>query len=529
MKISRRHFIQAGAGTAIAVAAGGCDRAESPLSRLLNPLPRFSGSFKVPGGAAIDPVVHAINRLSFGARPGDYARICGMGATKEEAAQAWIEEQLHPERIDDTEAERVYRRLEELDFAKDGLFEMKAEVLMRELVHGTVLRAVYSKRQLFEVMVHFWTDHFNIAVTKRDCQWLKAWDDREVIRKFALGPAIPEAAAGLSGAMREFFTGSPATPAPTGSKFRDMLRASALSPAMLWYLDGRDNRTDGRDSKPNENYARELLELHTLGVHGGYTQKDIMEIARCLSGWTVWSRRQGLFRGGAGAVSFQPGRHDNGPKEVLGHIIPAGLGEKDIDRVLDIVALHPATCRHIATKLCRRFISDAPPEQAITTVVAAFKQSDGDIRDTLRALFATEAFRTSTGVRFKRPFHFLVSALRATNAAVRVQFNAANDEGLMTFLVQTGHTPFHYPTPDGYPEDPGHWMGTLLWRWKFAQELERGSFGVSPDALAAQAGGDTALMAHLLGRAPDAREIAEFHESGQGLALCLSGPAFQMF
>ena len=299
---------------------------------------------------------------------------------------------------------------------------------------------------------------------------------------------------------------------------------------MLWYLDGRENRADGRDNKPNENYARELLELHTLGVHGGYTQKDIMEIARCLTGWTVRGRKQlSLGGGGAGTVEFIHRRHDDGAKEVLGHTIPAGLGEGDLERVIEIVALHPSTCRHLAAKLCRRFIDDTPPDEAVTAVADSFQKSGGDIRETLGTLFATEAFQTSRGTRFKRPFHFLVSALRATNAAVPVQFDPARNDALMTFLTQTGHAPFHYPTPDGYPEDPSHWMGTLLWRWKFAQELERGAFDVNAETLAAQAGGAAPVMAHLLGRAPEADEIADGHASGQALAFCLSGPAFQMF
>src|SRR3989442_372228 len=179
----------------------------------------------------------------------------------------------------------------------------------REMTRATILRAVWSERQLYEVMVHFWTDHFNIDCSKADCRWLKAADDRDVIRRHALG------------------------------RFPDLLRASALSPAMLWYLDGRANRKQQDNDKPNENYARELLELHTLGIHGGYTQRDVMEVARCLSGWSVRSVKQ-LRKG---SVEFHPGLHDDGAKLVLGRAIPAGLGQQDLDRVLEIVALHPAT------------------------------------------------------------------------------------------------------------------------------------------------------------------------------------------
>src|SRR5207302_4720804 len=162
------------------------------------------------------------------------------------------------------------------------------------------------RRQLYEVMVRFWSDHFNIDPSKGDCKWLKAADDRDVVRAHALG------------------------------RFSDLLRASALSPAMLWYLDGRVNRRARPDEKPNENYARELLELHTLGVHGGYTQRDVMEVARCLTGWTVRGTKQAKF--GLGTVEFSVRLHDNGEKTVLGQRIAPGGGERDIDRVLEIVA-----------------------------------------------------------------------------------------------------------------------------------------------------------------------------------------------
>src|SRR5712692_4635077 len=179
-------------------------------------------------------------------------------------------------------------------------------------------------------MVHFWTDHFNIDSSKAECKWLKAADDRDVIRPHAMG------------------------------RFPDLLRASALSPAMLWYLDGRFNRKRDGDDKPNENYARELLELHTLGVHGGYTQRDVMEVARCLTGWTLETRPFWLSHAirPRNAFWFDSARHDDGEKIVLGHRIPPGGGEKDGDRVLDILAQHPATARFIATKICRHFLGD---------------------------------------------------------------------------------------------------------------------------------------------------------------------------
>src|SRR5262249_37442309 len=154
-----------------------------------------------------------------------------------------------------------------------------------------------------------WSDHFNIDSSKGDCRWLKVADDRDVIQRHALG------------------------------SFPGLLRASALSPAMLWYLDGRVNRRAAPGDRPNENYARELLELHTLGVHGGYTRQDVMEVARALSGWTVRSRHEVVF--GLGKVEFRPELHDDGEKHVLGRVLPAGQGARDLDQVIDAAALHP--------------------------------------------------------------------------------------------------------------------------------------------------------------------------------------------
>src|SRR5262249_51271403 len=197
-----------------------------------------------PSAATIDPVAHALNRAAFGPRPGDYERIAKLGGTAEEAAARYLEHQLQPETIADDVAQYAVRRFETLSEPLGELFEYQPELLQHELMRASLTRAVLSQRQIFEVMVQFWSDHFNIDPAKGDCQWLKVADDREVIRRHALG------------------------------NFREMLRASALSPAMLWYLDGRTNRRAKPTDLPNENYARELLELHTLGVHGGYTQQD---------------------------------------------------------------------------------------------------------------------------------------------------------------------------------------------------------------------------------------------------------------
>jgi uncharacterized protein (DUF1800 family) len=282
------------------------------------------------------------------------------------------------------------------------------------------------------------------------------------------------------------------------------------------------NRRARAGDKPNENYARELLELHTLGVHGGYTQQDVIEVARCLTGWTVRDRKR-YFKG---RVEFQARQHDDGPKRVLGGEISAGLGPRDLDRVLDILVRHPGTARHLAWKLCRRFIADEPPESAVAVTAAAFARSRGDIPATLRALFSTPEFTApeARGAKFKRPFHFVVSALRATNAVTDAS------RPLIDYLVRLGHAPFRYATPDGYPEEATHWQNTLLWRWNFSTALTANRIKgtrILEEDLRRQIGGDEALMATVLGRQPSAVERAAYHDSGSGLALLIASPAFQ--
>ena len=503
MNFSRRKFLKVGGSSAALLATVGCDQLPREL-RVFYPPPQASGPFQPPAAAEIDPVTHVLNRAAFGARPGDYARVRKLGPTQEEAAAAFLEQQLNPDKIEDATAEYFVRRFETLSEPPGELFEYQDDLLQHELMRGTLTRAVLSERQLYEVMVQFWSDHFNIDPSKGDCKWLKVADDREVIRQHALG------------------------------KFPELLRASALSPAMLWYLDGRVNRRENLAQKPNENYARELLELHTLGVHGGYTQRDVMEVARCLTGWTVRSKNE-KPNFGIGKVEFKLAQHDGEAKEVLGQAIPAipsglsheqreQLGQKELDRVLEIVTRHPATAQHLGQKLCQRFIADEPPPRAVAAVATAFTQTGGDIRATLRAVFATEEFRQQRGTKFKRPFNFIVSALRATGATT--------DAGLeiIDYLQRMGHAPFNYPTPDGYPESAAPWLGTLLWRWNFALAVSENRIkGTKIDfaTLQKNAGGDTGLMAHLLGRRPTTDEAAAYHDSGAGLALMLASPAFQ--
>jgi uncharacterized protein (DUF1800 family) len=484
MAISRKQFLW----TVAAVTLTGCKDLPSYL-RLgaWKPQPE-AGPFQTPASDSVDLISHVLSRLAFGPRGGDYGRLAKLAPTQNEAVEAYIEEQLAPERIDDSALDHAIRRFDCLSEPMGELFEFKPRYLLREMTRANLLRAVWSRRQLYEVMVNFWTDHFNIDSSKGDCKWLKAADDRDVIRPHALG------------------------------RFPDLLRASALSPAMLWYLDGRFNRKRDGDDKPNENYARELLELHTLGVHGGYTQHDVMEVARCLTGWNVRSLKQ--FH--KGRVEFHPELHDDGAKLVLGQAIPAGLGERDLDRVLDIVSLHPATARHLSEKLCRRFIADEPPPPAVRAVSSAFLAHDGEIRPVLRVLFSRPEFQESRRTKIKRPFEFVASALRATNA------DTDAGPALIDYLPRMGHAPFQYPTPEGYSDRAAPWMGTLLWRWKFAAALSENAIAGTRIAVRKEDfGGEDGLMAHLLGRRPQGSEAGSFRTSGNGLALLLASPGFQ--
>ena len=499
MNLDRRDVLKIGAAAGAGLVAG-CDAspAWNFLARRLESQPE---TLALPTDPELDLPGHVLNRLGYGWRPGDLDRVRTMGVER------YIEEQLSPESIGDAACALRAGRFESVHASAGDIFEYRKSVVERELFRHTLLRAVYSRRQLFESMANFWTDHFNISIGKSECAWLKTVDDREVIRAHALG------------------------------NFRDLLRASALSPAMLVYLDGKDNKKAEGDEGPNENYARELLELHTLGVYGGYTQQDVMEAARCLTGWTI---NEQWFRG---RVEFREGRHDNGAKRVLGVDIPPNLGEKDLDRLLEIVVEHPSTARYLATKLCRRFVAERPPPKLIEQVADTFRRSNYEITPTLRTLFASDEFRNVRATRLKRPFRFVASALRAVDA------DTDGGERIYDWLLRMGNAPFNYPTPDGYPDEPSPWLGTLLWRWNFAVELADNRIeGTTVDVqrLARRIGPsdqlddpDGNLTAYLLGRRPAEVELAALAEvlhevSGEATgptaaALALASPAFQRY
>ena len=539
-------------------------------------------------------ILHVLNRLGFGARPGDFERVKAMGV------ENYINQQLHPEKIADAAAQAKVKDLSTLSMTTAELYEkfpqpgqllkqlqrrgdlpadlaeaqknrvkgtgkgatqnpsqpgageaMTPESMAKndnaakgnqpgpqpqdneeyrravrqyymqnglqppqritaELQASRILGAVYSERQLQEVMVDFWTNHFNVFAGKGADRWLLVSYDRDTIRPHSMG------------------------------NFSDLLLATAQSPAMLFYLDNyqsvspnaaagqragqgqRDSllrilmggrgradrimdrypnmrRQQGRAQGPaganmpqrpgnaslqpkrgiNENYARELMELHTLGVDGGYTQKDVQEVARCFTGWTIFAPRGGgvaaaalmgdAARDNAGKFYFNPRQHDEGEKTVLGYKIPAGGGIKDGLMVLDILAHQPATAKFIATKLVRHFVMDNAPPALVDRVAAAFTRSDGDIRETLKSIFFSPEFNLPEAYRakVKRPFELAISAIRTLGAETN------GGPQLHQWIARMGEPLYGFQTPNGYSDTAESWVNTggLLERLNFGLTL----------------------------------------------------------
>ena len=372
----------------------------------------------------------ALKRTSFGVRRDQLTAIQNIGV------DAYLEQQLDYTQINDGDLDSTIQTLFPLTTQTPtqliGGFPDNIGDVVLQMTGAAQYRQIFSRRQLYEVMVEFWSDHFNIHLLNGLGPTLKPADDIQVIRAHALG------------------------------NFGDLLRASAHSPSMLFYLDNYLNQA----SAPNENYARELMELHTLGVDGGYTETDVKEVARCFTGWTI--RFPGDSGGPYGTFVYLPAIHDNVAKVVLQNTISAGGGQSDADQVLDILATHPSTARFLATKLCRRFISDTPDQASVDAVAAAFTQSGGDIKATLRALFAAAAFRTTADLKIIRPVEYLSGLIRALAPGTPYP----TDNGQLFYFAQLimGQLPFNWPTPDGYPDEQSYWASTggLLNRWRLS-------------------------------------------------------------
>jgi uncharacterized protein (DUF1800 family) len=442
---------------------------------------------------------HVLDRLAFGARPGDIEQLQQSGVDR------WIDAQLRPDRIASNSADDLARGLTApftspaevmRGVAPNGPADTNARRMLRQryaeagraVQTARLVRAVGSDRQLQETLVDLWANHFSVFGGKGPVRLYLAQYEEEAIRPHVLG------------------------------KFRDLLGAVAHSPAMLFYLDNWQSVADSlhptlaardggngmrvgrgavragirrggirrgggvrvpvprptrapvqgangarRPRGVNENYARELMELHTLGVDGGYTQQDVIEVARAFTGWSIASPRAG------GGFIFRPALHDAGEKHVLGQTIRAGGGEEDGEQVLDILARSPATARMVATTLARRLVSDDPPASVIERAVATYMKTDGDLREVVRTIVLSPEFfsRAAYRAKVKSPLELVASAIRAAGVP------ADTTPRLARAVAQLGEPLYGHQTPNGWPERSTEWLsaGSVADRVNFIATL----------------------------------------------------------
>ena len=593
---------------------------------LAAPLPAMErGAASGPDAdASAARIVHALNRLGYGPRPGDVEKVRAIGLDK------WIEQQLHPEQIADPKVAEVLADLPTLHLSTKDLMaqydvpnalkrkvqekaadmanasdkekrEARRELLqenglmptqiggrrvvVQELQTAKLLRAIHSERQLDEVLVDFWMNHFNVYADKGPVRYMVTEYERETIRPHAWG------------------------------KFEDLLRATAQSPAMLFYLDNwlsaapdsdankkmvqnaeRNLRRGGKRGRGrgdaaemngeemqqklqqvknrkrglNENYAREIMELHTLGVDGGYTQKDVTELARCLTGWTMRNPRGGAGQdgdymrkqleerglsasqierymaraekrreadGGAPTFEFNARIHDNGDKVVLGRTIKSNGRDEGLE-MIHVLATHPSTARFISYKLARRFVADEPPKALVERAAAVFTKTDGDIRAVVTSIVTSPEFfaAESRSAKVKTPLEFVVSAVRASGAT------ATGGRALNQYLERMGMPLYLQQPPTGYKDTAEAWVSTggLLTRLNFALDLAAGRIpGIAMDAqkLAPGAADADSYMADAAqsllpnGVTDTTRDVVHREASGLDAAriagLLLGSPEFQ--
>jgi uncharacterized protein (DUF1800 family) len=413
--------------------------------------------------------LHVLNRLAYGPSPEDFADV------KRRGAERWIWAQLHPRELPD---ERVdvklgwfpalamstqelltrYPALNQVAKKKgvalatpEDKARLRAGVdpmytpkqLHVENVAQRLIRATDSRRQLQEVLLDFWFNHFNVSEEKGEVKWMVTSYERDAIRPHLFG------------------------------RFRDLLGAVAHHPAMLFYLDNWRSiapRRGGPKGKGgsglNENYARELMELHTLGVEGGYTQDDVKEVARCFTGWSIEKPKQ------LGTYAYHPKAHDDGEKHVLGQVIPAGGGEHDGEEVLDLLADSPSTAHFIAQKLAQKFVSDTPPPSLVERVAGTFRETHGDLTQVYLTLFTSPEFWSEQAFasKTKTPLELAVSAVRALGGTT------SGDSGMEDAINRMGEPLLRAQPPTGFPEVAAPWVnaGALLTRINFGLALANG-------------------------------------------------------
>ncbi|MBL0927390.1 MAG: DUF1800 domain-containing protein [Phycisphaerales bacterium] len=482
--------------------------------------------------ADVDPsslLVKLVGRISFGVN--DYE----LNLANTLGYQGYLDYHLNPSAItEDPALVTKLSALATLNLTGQQLYDStvvpNSGQIVTDLYEATIQRAIFSRRQLYEKMVEFWSDHFSIDITLENETYLKTLDDRLVIRALAM------------------------------TSFPQLLNASARSPAMLYYL----NNDLSRFNSINENYAREVLELHSMGVDSGYTQADVIAVARCLTGWTWYT---GSYNdtsvGGTGTTlrgtfRYLASNHDPNSKTLspvfnLSGSTPVTIparsqaqGQQDFIDVLNIISAHPATALFIATKLCRRFLGEDVPQQTINAVRDTYlnpanPQGIGDITAMLRVILAPNRVADATP-RLKRPFHLFASACRALNLAV------SNTTGYRTRLNQAGHLPFNWSPPDGYPDTTQYWSGNVLARWNFcASSPTAGISGVTFDSTTFFAGTttndqivdriDQKLFQGNMAPAEKARvraylpatTLASSTQRNEAVGLALGSPGFQTY
>lgn len=496
-----------------------------------------------------ESVAHVLSRLTFGARPGDADRVRAVGIAK------WIEQQLQPHTIPDSALSVAMAPMKSWNVpiadissalastGPAGLFRpavtvtapatagagtaaaaMRLDSVKTRVANllvnrpgqanpffaGKIVRAQVSERQLEEVMADFWENHFSVFANK-----VPSTDAIPVFDRGAIRPRV-------------------------FGRFRELLGAVAHSPAMLHYLDN----TLSRAGATNENYARELMELHTLGVEGGYTQQDVIDVARALTGWTLTGGTPSPTGGSAiRTFFFNPALHDTDPKRVLGQVLPAGRGIEDGEQVLDILARHPSTARYIATKLARRFVSDSPPPALVERAAATFLISDGDIAEVVRTIVTSPEFfsRAAFRAKVKTPFELVVSTRRAMSVPPDTTVATVN------LLATTLNQPmFGKQTPEGWPDVASAWInsGSLMKRILYSADVAEGRAPATPVSawpgwatlapLPREQQVDAAISMLLGGIASEATRNAMLASSASGdararevVAIALGSPEFQ--
>jgi len=414
----------------------------------------------VPVPETLGPRValHLLNRAGYGPRPGEIASLLETGPTK------WIEEQLEPG--SDPELDTRLARYATLPYPTSQVLALynadnrTIGVILDDFFSAKIVRSVHGRNQLQEVLVDFWFNHFNIFVNDGFDRYAISSYERDAIRPHVFG------------------------------SFRELLGAASLHPAMLYYLDNYLNTVPrvvgGRTiGGINENQGRELLELHTVGVDAGYTQTDVIEASRCLTGHGIDNIGQ------TGNYLYRPANHDNNAKQVFGLAVPAGGGEGDIQKLLDYLATHPATARYVSKRLAQRFVADDPPEGLVSRLADVFLRTNGDLREVTKALFGSAEFWAEAfgAGKPKTGFELVVSTLRAAGAEVQ------NTRAARTVIQDSGMPVYACNPPTGYSNRGADWLNpsAQLYRMNFALDLAAGAVaGVTADigGLIRSGGGD---------------------------------------